>query len=96
MASLSRVIVKLLTDMTSWTNVEKAFLDKSGRQRAYKGEKIAVVEVQNVYELGQLVAIAFLEWVSANPDGVIALPTGRTPEYFIKTIERFFIRNKWN
>lgn len=79
---------------TAWTNVEKAFLDKSGRQRTYKGEQIAVVEVQNVYELGQLVAIAFLEWVSTHPTGVIALPTGRTPEYFIKTIERY--RTSWS
>ena len=64
---------------TQWTSVEKAFIGKSGRKESYKGEQIPVVEVQNVYELGQLVAVAFLEWVSENPSGVIALPTGRTP-----------------
>ena len=79
--------------MTSWTAVENAFLAKSGRKPSYEGEKIPIIEVQNVYELGQLVAISFLEWVTANPRGVIALPTGRTPEYFIKTLERF--RNTW-
>jgi len=42
---------------------------------------------------GQLVAIAFLEWCTANPSGVVALPTGRTPEYFIKTLERY--RMQW-
>ena len=78
---------------TQWTSVEKAFIGKSGRKESYKGEQIPVVEVQNVYELGQLVAVAFLEWVSENPSGVIALPTGRTPEYFIKTIERY--RSSW-
>jgi 6-phosphogluconolactonase/glucosamine-6-phosphate isomerase/deaminase len=78
---------------TAWTSVEKSFLAKSGRKDAYKGEQIATVEVQNVYELGQLVAIAFLEWVTSNPSGVVALPTGRTPEYFIKTMDRY--RASW-
>ena len=50
------------------------------------GEHIKTIEVTNVYDLGKLVALRFLEWVSAHPDGVIALPTGRTPEYFIKTL----------
>ena len=75
--------------MTQFSNVEQAFLQKSGRHASYEMEKSPIVEVQNVYELGQLVAISFLEWVSANPDGVIALPTGRTPEYFIKTLDRY-------
>ena len=34
--------------------------------------------------LGKLTALRFLEWVSENPDGVISLPTGKTPEFFIK------------
>ncbi len=37
--------------------------------------------------IGKLVALRFLEWVKDNPEGVIALPTGRTPEFFIKTLE---------
>ena len=76
-----------------WSAVERAFLTKSGRDAEYPGEKIKIVEVMNVYELGQLVAISFLEWVQKNPTGVIALPTGRTPEYFIKTLDRY--RANW-
>ena len=79
--------------MPSFTDIEKAFIAKSGRSDAYPGERSLIVEVNNVYELGQLVAIAFLEWVVANPSGVIALPTGRTPEYFIKTLDRY--RTHW-
>lgn len=78
---------------TEFTNTERAFLDKSGRRDGYEGERLPIVEVNNVYELGQLVAIAFLEWCTANPTGVIALPTGKTPEYFIKTLDRF--RQSW-
>lgn len=77
-----------------FTPLERAFIAKSGCQEAYEGEKIPIVEVQNVYELGKLVALSFLEWARANPTGVCALPTGRTPEYFIKTLE--FLKKNWN
>ena len=36
----------------------------------------------------------FLEWVAANPKGVISLPTGKTPEYFIKWTEHLL--KNWN
>ena len=45
---------------------------------------IPYVIVDNFPKLGLLTALRFLEWVSENPDGVISLPTGKTPEYFIK------------
>lgn len=77
-----------------WTSVERAFLQRSGRQLSYEGEKIPVVEVGNVYELGKIVALRFIEFIHDNPNGVIALPTGKTPEYFIKTLERY--RLNWN
>ena len=83
----------MTTSSSDWSAVERAFVAKSGRDASYPGEKVKVVEVMNVYELGQIVAVAFLEWVQANPAGVIALPTGRTPEYFIKTLDRF--RANW-
>lgn len=74
--------------------VESRFLHRSGRSHAvYDGEKIPVVEVQNVYELGKIVALSFLEWVSENPTGIIALPTGKTPEYFIKTLDLY--KTQW-
>jgi len=78
---------------STFSAVEQAFVGKSGRDEKYNGERIAVIEVQNVYELGQIVAIAFLEYVTQNPKGVVALPTGRTPEYFIKTLDRY--RTSW-
>lgn len=79
---------------TEWTSVERAFLKHSGRQDAYENERVPVVEVQNVYELGRIVTLSFLEWVAAHPEGVVALPTGKTPEYFIKTMEHY--HKNWN
>jgi len=40
--------------MTEFSLVEEAFIAKSGREKEYAGEKIPIVEVQNVYELGKL------------------------------------------
>lgn len=80
--------------MAEFSSVESCFLKKSERLATYTGENLPIIEVQNVYELGQLVTISFLEWVQSNPTGVIALPTGRTPEYFIKTMDRY--RSSWN
>lgn len=76
------------------SSVEKFFLDKSKRRESYDGEKIPVVEVLNIFELGKLVALTFLEWINDNPNGIIALPTGKSPEYFIKTLERY--KKGWN
>ena len=38
--------------------------------------------------------VRFLEWVCENPKGLVALPTGRTPEFFIKYLERY--KNNWD
>lgn len=54
--------------------------------------KISTIVVENYVELGQLSALRFLEWVSLNPGGVIALPTGKTPEFFIKWVQ-FYLAN---
>jgi len=40
------------------------------------------------------VAYRFLEWVSEHPDGVISLPTGKTPEYFIKWTK--YLLDNWD
>lgn len=90
---MSRLVAKA-DGNTVFTSVEKAFIAKSGRQESYPGERAPTIEVLNVYELGKLVALSFLEWVTENPTGVIALPTGKTPEYFIKTLTRYF--ETWN
>jgi glucosamine-6-phosphate deaminase len=57
-----------------------------------KYHKIPLIVVDNYVELGQLTALRFLEWVSLNPGGVIALPTGKTPEFFIKWVQ-FYLTN---
>ncbi len=54
--------------------------------------KIPTLIVDNYVELGQLTALRFLEWVCLNPGGVIALPTGKTPEFFIKWVQ-FYLKN---
>ena len=47
----------------------------------------------NYIVLGQLTALRFIEWASLNPGGVVALPTGKTPEFFIKWLE--YYRDNW-
>ena len=39
-----------------WSRVEKDFLESSGRQESYANEKIPVIEVQNIYDLGDYYA----------------------------------------
>lgn len=64
--------------------VENYFLKKSGKKFIYKPtEKIPVIQVENIPELGELTALRFIEWLQNNPEGVVSLPTGKTPEYFI-------------
>jgi glucosamine-6-phosphate deaminase len=65
-----------------YTGVEQSFYDRSGRT-GYS-TRIPYIVVRNFPDLGLLTSLRFLEWVSENPDGVISLPTGKTPEYFIR------------
>lgn len=80
--------------MLQINNPEKTYLEKSLRALMYQGEEIPAIEVDSVYQLGKLTALTFIDWVSKNPDGVIALPTGKTPELFIKFLN--FYKLKWN
>ncbi len=74
--------------MTS--RVEQLALERSGQRLKYEpDEKIGVIVVDHFPALGTLTALRFLEWVQANPGGVVSLPTGKTPEYFIKEVQRF-------
>lgn len=78
----------------NWSEIEKKFLlDNKQTEFIYPEEKIPSIEVRNIYELGKLVSQRFMEWVISNPTGVVALPTGRTPEFFIKTLEKY--KNSW-
>jgi len=64
------------------SKVESAFYKSSGSPKIYT--RIPYIVVDNFPLMGLLTALRFLEWVSENPQGVISLPTGKTPEYFIK------------
>ena len=55
-------------------------------------EKVKVITVDNYIHLGQFTALRFLEWVALNPGGVVALPTGKTPEFFIKWMQ-YYLEN---
>ncbi|MEN8225350.1 MAG: glucosamine-6-phosphate isomerase [Bacteroidota bacterium] len=79
-------------DTSSFSIVEKHFfaLNKSRGDSVF----IPYLLVENFPQLGLLTALRFLEWVSENPDGLISLPTGKTPEYFIKWVN--FLLEHWN
>ncbi|MDF1546880.1 MAG: hypothetical protein P1P88_03610 [Bacteroidales bacterium] len=74
------------------TSVEKAFFELSGVDKM--NTRMPYITVDNFPQLGLLTSLRFLEWVSENPDGVISLPTGKTPEHFIKWTG--FILENWN
>ena len=81
--------------MMELSTVEKIYLEKSGKELFYPPkEKIGIIQVKNFPELGKLTALRFLEWVIENPGGVISLPTGKTPEHFIKWVSYYL--NNWN
>lgn len=62
--------------------VEQSFFLKSKRKIC--SGYMPYIVVPNFPSLGFLTALRFLEWVSENPNGVISLPTGKTPEHFMK------------
>jgi len=72
------------------SRVEPLALARSGQRLAYAPEeKIGVIVAGSFPLLGRLAALRFLEWVQDDPEGVVALPSGKTPEYFIKEVQRF-------
>ncbi len=77
------------------SSVEAVELKKSRKEFQYAPtEKLRIIEVDNFPILGKLTAFRFIEWVLKNPGGVISLPTGKTPEHFIKWVKR--ILERWN
>lgn len=69
------------------TPVEQIALESSPFKAIYSPtENIKTIVVDNFPALGKLTALRFLEWVQNNPGGVISLPTGKTPEHFIKWV----------
>jgi len=67
---------------TGFSKVEQVFFDRAGRMQITT--RVPYVVVHNFPDLGLLTSLRFFEWVDVNPEGVISLPTGKTPEYFIK------------
>lgn len=78
--------------LTGLTKVELTFQRHSGRKEF--STAIPYIVVQNFPNLGLLTSLRFLEWVAGNPEGVISLPTGKTPEYFIKWTNKLL--SGWN
>jgi glucosamine-6-phosphate deaminase len=77
-----RKVSKIGNADISYSNVEKSFKEKSGIEQM--STRIPYIVVDNFPKLGLITSLRFLEWVSENPEGVISLPTGKTPEFFIK------------
>lgn len=72
------------------SKVEQISLMHSGYKLVYlPAEKIGVITVDNFPDLGKITSLRFLEWVQNNPGGVVSLPTGKTPEYFIKYVKNY-------
>ncbi len=81
------LILKLMKEKKkiNLSNVEKQVLKQIGRKPIYPVcEKIPCIIVDNFPMLGKITALRFIEWIKENPGGVISLPTGKTPEFFIK------------
>lgn len=74
------------------SKVERAFQNEGGN--GIISTKLPYIITDNFPQLGLLTSLRFLEWVSQNPEGVISLPTGKTPEYFIK--HTHFLLENWN
>jgi glucosamine-6-phosphate deaminase len=82
------------TDMRQYDTtslVEKVFSD---RYHTFHGDKerIKTFEVPDFPLLGKFAALRFIEWLQRNPEGVAALPTGKTPEHFIGWFLRYLRR----
>ncbi len=68
--------------------VERRVLEGSPFAALYPpAEKIRTLVVDNFPALGKLAAMRFIEWVQDHPGGVISLPTGKTPEHFIRWVQ---------
>jgi len=67
------------------SKVEATAIQKTKKKAIYTPtEKLKVIEVSDFPSLGKLTALRFVEWMIKNPEGVVSLPTGKTPEHFIK------------
>ena len=76
------------------SKVELIAAKSTGQELRYPPtEKVNVIIVPNFPMLGKLTALRFLEWTQQNEGGVISLPTGKTPEHFMKWVSHLL--NTW-
>lgn len=76
------------------SSVENRFLELTKAKPNYPPtEKIRTLIVENFPVLGKLAALRFIEWAQKNPGWTISLPTGKTPEHFIKWVS--YLLNNW-
>ena len=78
--------------MKNFSSVEKHFFSNQALQA--QTTNIPYIILESFPKLGLITSLRFLEWVSENPYGVISLPTGKTPEYFIKWTHHLL--NNWD
>jgi glucosamine-6-phosphate deaminase len=64
-----------------FTPVESKFFEEAKTETI--STRIPYITTESFPKLGLLSALSFLEWVSANPTGVVSLPTGKTAQYFL-------------
>jgi len=77
------------------SDVERTELAKLNAEPIYPPtEKIKTIVVDNFPELGKLTALRFVEWAQQNEGRTISLPTGKTPEHFIKWV--CHLLNNWS
>lgn len=74
------------------SKVENKVFEFSGQKSI--STNIPYITVDNFPKLGFITALRFIEWLNENPNGVISLPTGKTPEYFIKWTK--YLLDNWN
>lgn len=79
-------------NMDLFSPVEAYFIKKQGIEN--QTSRIPYVLVDNFPQLGLITALRFLEWAHKNPQGVISLPTGKTPEYFIRWTQ--YLLKNWD
>lgn len=75
--------------------VERAHFERTQTKAIYPPtEKIRTYVVENFPELGKFAALRFIEWAQQNSGWTISLPTGKTPEHFIKWVT--FLLDNWS
>ena len=80
---------------TFTSKVEEIAFARSAQALRYPPtEKVNVIIIANFPELGKLTALRFLEWAQNNEGWSISLPTGKTPEHFIKWVSK--ILSTWD